>query len=58
MLNDSIAGNPRQVAHSPKDADIQLDMIYDYRTNLALYPAIQAYSREPRPPTLIVWGQE
>jgi pimeloyl-ACP methyl ester carboxylesterase len=41
----------------PGNADVQLDMFYDYRTNLPLYPAIQAYFRENRPPTLIVWGK-
>jgi pimeloyl-ACP methyl ester carboxylesterase len=40
----------------PGNADIQLDIIYDYRTNVALYPAIHAYFREFQPPTLILWG--
>src|SRR5450830_105726 len=40
----------------PGNADIQLDIIHDYRTNVALYPAIHAYFREFRPPTLILWG--
>ena len=41
----------------PGNADIQLDLFYDYRSNLPLYPAVQAYFREHRPPTLIVWGK-
>jgi pimeloyl-ACP methyl ester carboxylesterase len=41
----------------PGNAEVQLDMLYDYRTNLPLYPAVQAYFRERRPPTLIVWGR-
>ena len=41
----------------PGNTDIQLDMIYDYRTNLRLYPAVQAYFRKHLPPTLIVWGK-
>ena len=40
----------------PGNADIQLDIIYDYRANVALYPAIHAYFREFQPPTLILWG--
>ncbi|BDP43838.1 alpha/beta hydrolase (plasmid) [Deinococcus aetherius] len=36
---------------------IQLDLLYDYRTNLDAYPAFQAYLREHRPPTLIPWGK-
>jgi pimeloyl-ACP methyl ester carboxylesterase len=34
-----------------------LDIFHDYRTNLPLYPAIQAYFRKHQPPTLIVWGK-
>jgi pimeloyl-ACP methyl ester carboxylesterase len=41
----------------PGNADIQMDIFYDYRTNLPLYPAIQAYFRKYQPPTLIVWGK-
>ena len=40
----------------PGNADIQLDLFYDYRTNVPLYPAVQAYFRARRPPTLVVWG--
>jgi pimeloyl-ACP methyl ester carboxylesterase len=38
--------------------EIQLDLIYDYRTNVALYPAWQAYFRAYRPPLLAVWGDK
>ena len=41
----------------PGNNDIQLDLFYDYRTNLPLYPAVQAYFRKHRPATLIVWGK-
>jgi pimeloyl-ACP methyl ester carboxylesterase len=41
----------------PGNADIQMDLFYDYRTNLPLYPKIQAYFRDRQPPTLIVWGK-
>lgn len=40
----------------PGNADIQLDLFYDYRTNLPLYPKWQAYFREHKPATLVVWG--
>ncbi len=36
----------------PGNADIQMDLFYDYRTNLPLYPAVQAYFRKYQPPTL------
>lgn len=38
-------------------AEIQNDLILDYRTNVALYPAFQQYLREHRPPLLAVWGK-
>ena len=41
----------------PENNDIQLAMFYDYRTNVPLYPAWQAYFREHQPPMLIVWGK-
>lgn len=41
----------------PGNAEIQMDLFYDYRTNLLLYPAVQAYFREHQPPTLVVWGK-
>lgn len=41
----------------PGDADIQLDLFYDYRTNVPLYPQWQAYFRDRKPPTLIMWGK-
>ncbi len=37
--------------------EIQLDLIYDYRTNVALYPAWQQYFRDHQPPLLAVWGR-
>jgi pimeloyl-ACP methyl ester carboxylesterase len=36
---------------------IQLDLMFDYRTNVESYPRWQAYLREHRPPTLVVWGK-
>ncbi|MBK6509330.1 MAG: alpha/beta hydrolase [Haliea sp.] len=41
----------------PGNAEIQLAVMYDYRTNLPLYPTVQAYFRDRQPPTLIVWGK-
>jgi pimeloyl-ACP methyl ester carboxylesterase len=34
-----------------------LDLFYDYRTNVESYADWQAYLREHRPPTLVVWGK-
>jgi len=41
----------------PGNAEIQLDLFYDYRTNVPLYPAFQEFFRKFQPPTLIVWGK-
>jgi pimeloyl-ACP methyl ester carboxylesterase len=41
----------------PGNQEIQLDLFYDYRTNIPLYPQWQAYFRKYRPPMLIVWGK-
>ena len=41
----------------PGNVPIQLAMLYDYRTNLPLYPEWQEYFRQHQPPTLIVWGK-
>ncbi len=41
----------------PGAEEIQLDLILDYRSNVALYPNFQAYFRAHRPPLLAVWGR-
>ena len=41
----------------PGANEIQLDLILDYRSNVALYPAFQTYFREHRPPFLATWGK-
>ena len=37
---------------------INLDLFYDYRTNVALYPQWQKFLRDRQPKTLIFWGQD
>jgi pimeloyl-ACP methyl ester carboxylesterase len=41
----------------PGARSVQLDLLYDYRTNVELYPHWQAFLREHRPKTLILWGE-
>ncbi len=41
----------------PGNKAIQLQLFYDYRSNLPLYPKWQEYFREYQPPTLVVWGK-
>lgn len=40
----------------PGNDEIQLDLFYDYRTNVAMYTQFQDFFRRRKPPTLIVWG--
>lgn len=41
----------------PEVHEIQLDLFGDYASNVALYPAFQAYFRAQRPRLLAIWGQ-
>ena len=41
----------------PGARKVQLDLLYDYRTNVDLYPQWQAFLRERKPKTLILWGE-
>lgn len=41
----------------PGNDEIQLDLLLDYSSNVALYPRIQEYLRTHKPPLLAVWGK-
>jgi pimeloyl-ACP methyl ester carboxylesterase len=41
----------------PGQAEIQSDLFYDYRTNVASYPKWQAWMREKQPRLLVIWGK-
>lgn len=41
----------------PGNVEIQLDLLLDYKSNVALYPEFQAYFREWQPKLLAVWGK-
>jgi pimeloyl-ACP methyl ester carboxylesterase len=51
-------GVDKALLDRPGNGEIQLAMLYDYRTKLPLYPKFQAFFREYKPPTLIVWGNK
>jgi len=42
----------------PNARRVQMDLFYDYRTNVALYPQWQKFLRDGQPKTLIFWGQD
>ena len=41
----------------PGQREIQGDLLYDYRINVASYPKWQAWLHDHQPPTLVVWGE-
>jgi len=41
----------------PGADEVQLDLFGDYKSNIALYPAFQAYFRVHQPRLLAVWGR-
>ena len=41
----------------PNARRVQMDLFYDYRTNVTLYPKWQRFLRDRQPKTLIFWGQ-
>jgi pimeloyl-ACP methyl ester carboxylesterase len=41
----------------PGQADIQAELFYDYRNNVAAYPTWQAWMQKSQPRMLVVWGK-
>jgi putative NADH-flavin reductase/pimeloyl-ACP methyl ester carboxylesterase len=41
----------------PERRQHQVDLAFDYKSNVERYPQWQAWLREHRPPTLVVWGR-
>ncbi|MED4217817.1 alpha/beta hydrolase [Priestia megaterium] len=41
----------------PDNDEKQLDLIFDYQTNVKMYPEFQQYLRNHQPPLLAVWGK-
>ena len=42
----------------PEARKVQMDLFYDYRTNVPLYPQWQEFLRTRQPKTIIFWGQD
>ena len=57
MLNPDAWTLDQALLDRPGVADIQLALFVDYQTNVALYDVWQAYLRERRPRTLVLWGR-
>ncbi len=62
-LADESLVNPDAYYHAQQGLDrkgndeIQLDLLYDYRTNVPLYPEFQAFFRKYQPSALVIWGK-
>jgi pimeloyl-ACP methyl ester carboxylesterase len=41
----------------PGADEVQLDLLGDYKSNVALYPDFQSYFRTHKPPLLAIWGK-
>jgi pimeloyl-ACP methyl ester carboxylesterase len=41
----------------PGADEVQLDLLLDYASNVAMYPKFQQYFRDVQPPLLAVWGR-
>ena len=43
--------------NAPGQSQIQTDLFYDYRTNVAAYPKWQAWLKKTQPRLLVLWGK-
>jgi pimeloyl-ACP methyl ester carboxylesterase len=43
--------------NAPGQAQIQVDLFYDYRTNVDAYPQWQAWLQKKQPRLLVIWGK-
>jgi pimeloyl-ACP methyl ester carboxylesterase len=41
----------------PGNIDMQFELNCDYKNNIKMFPAFQAYFRAHQPPALIIWGK-
>ena len=41
----------------PHGRQLQIDLFYDYRNNVTLYPKWQKFLKQQQPKTIIFWGQ-
>jgi pimeloyl-ACP methyl ester carboxylesterase len=62
-VSDATSVNPdlweldQRYLELPGRDQVMLDLLYDYRNNVSLYPRWHEYLRANRPPALMAWGQ-
>jgi pimeloyl-ACP methyl ester carboxylesterase len=57
LISPDAIAHDQAILDRPDSAEIQLDLVGDYKSNVALYPEWQNYFRSHKPPILAVWGQ-
>ena len=57
LINPDLWVDEYYFLNRPGQAEIQLDLFYDYQSNLRSYPAWQRWLREHQPPLLVLWGR-
>lgn len=56
-VNPDSYANDQAILDRPGNREIQLALVYDYRTNVAQYDQWHAALRKAKPPVLAVWGK-
>jgi pimeloyl-ACP methyl ester carboxylesterase len=57
QINPDHIHNALYLLNRPGQEEIQLDLLYDYGSNLAEYPTWQKFLKEKQPRLLLVWGK-
>ncbi|MEZ0296132.1 MAG: alpha/beta fold hydrolase [Candidatus Methylacidiphilales bacterium] len=57
LYNPDLWVDEHSFLNRPGQGDIQLDLFYDYQSNVKSYPAWQKWLRDNQPPLLVLWGR-
>src|ERR1700749_3807797 len=57
LINPDLWVDEYYFLNQPGQADIQLDLFYDYQNNVKSYPKWQQWLRDHQPPMLVLWGK-
>ena len=57
MINPDLWELDQRYLELPGRDQVMLDLLYDYQSNVVLYPRWHEYLRANRPPALLAWGE-
>jgi pimeloyl-ACP methyl ester carboxylesterase len=57
IINPDLFELDQRYLELPGRDQVMLDLLYDYQSNVALYPTWQDYLRSHTPPALLAWGR-